>query len=177
MNLKPIQPWVNEDAPFGEIGYVADWAEPNLIITLTPEQLKRVQPMVDTAIMDLYEDRYIAIHPYERWHRLFNTRLRGLVNRWGPQLAQLIDDSGIDLRDGGDVGLKEKTINSQYPNTSLNPSEEAYASEADDHVNNRRTRLGAMAALSEFNSKDTPYQDPISAIAERMESLFSMFVY
>ena len=175
--LKPIEPWINEDAQFQDIGYESTWAKPELILTLNSEQLEKTKIMVDTAIMDLYADRYIAIHPYSRWHRLFDTRLRMLVNRWGPQLAQLMDMQGVSLTDGGSVGQKEKTVESQYPNTSLNPDKEAYASQANDHVNSRKTRLGAMQAISDFNDPNNPYQDPITAIANGMGSMFSMLVY
>lgn len=175
--LKPIRPWINEDAQFQNIGYESTWAKPELLLTLTGDQLKQVQPMIDTAIMDLYADRYIALHPYERWHRLFDTRLRMLVNRWGPQLAQLLVMKGVRLTDGGSTGQKEKTVESDYPNTSINPDKEAYASHADDHVYNRKARLGAMQAISAFNDPNNPYKDPITAIADGMGTMFSMLVY
>lgn len=175
--LKPIRPWINEDAQFQDIGYESTWAKPGLILTLNEEQLAKLQPMIDTAVMDLYADRYIALHPYSRWHRLFDTRMRMLVNRWGPQLAQLLDMKGLKLTDGGSVGQKEKTVESDYPNTSINPGKEAYASHADDHVDNRKTRLGAMQAISDFNNPSNPYQDPITAIADGMGTMFSMLVY
>lgn len=175
--LNQISPWINEDAQFQNIGYQSDWADPKLILTLTDKQLTAVTPMVDTAIMDLYADRYIAVHPYDRWHRLFNTRLRMQVNRWGPQLAQLLTMHGVQLTDGGSTGQKEKTVESDYPNTSINPDKEAYASHADDHVYNRKSRLGAMQAISAFNDPDNPYRDPIAEIAGSMDIMFSMLVY
>lgn len=177
MGLAPIQAWRNEDAPFGEIGYESTWADGKLVYTLDKDELDRFAPIIDDRMMAMYGDRYLALHPYDRWHSLFDGRMRALVNEWGPVLHNIARHAGIDITDGGDVGRKQKGVNSQFPNTALNPKDEAYASQADDLARHDHTDLGQVAGMAAFTDPDNPYKDPVQCIVEGMECMFSRLVY
>lgn len=179
MGWQPIQPipqQINETGQFRDLPY-PDWAKADLMPGLTREALTRYRPAIDARIKAMYGWRYISLHPYDRWEAMFTARLQSQVARWAPALNALAAQDGLDISDGGDVGTKAKDINSKYPQGPLDPDKESYASEGDDHVRKQRTRKGQMAAFSDFDSRQTGYRDPVTAIVDSMGVMFSRLVY
>lgn len=174
--IQPIPQQINETGQFRELPY-PDWAQLDQMPGLDKEALTQYQPAIDARLKAMYGWRYISLHPYERWAAMFSARLQSQVSRWAPALNALTKQHGLDISDGGDVGSKAKDINSKYPQGSLDPDKESYASEGDDHVRKERTRTGQMDAFAAFDDARTGYRDPITAIVDSMGVMFSRLVY
>lgn len=174
--LYEIPKWRDETAPFKYIDYQSDWYQTH-IPGLSSKALETYQPIIDTRIMLTYGMRYISVHPYEYWHQLYNAQLIKLVSQWAPILNNQSLHDGLDITEGDSEGLKAKDVTSEYPNASLDPDTEAYASSADDHVKHSRKTRGSLAATRDITDPDNPYRDPVGAIVDGMSTLFSRLVY
>ena len=174
--VRPVPERINENGWFKDMPY-PNWHEnPAELPGLAPEALKLYQPAIDGRMRKVYGWRRISLHPYERWSDMFIGRMQAQVCRWAPVLNNLTWRKGLDITDGGDTGSKAKDVNSQYPNASIDPSEEAYASQADDHVKHEHSDLGQMEGFAGFDDPKRGYRDPVTAIVDSMGVLFSRLV-
>lgn len=126
-----------------------------------------------TAIQEYFYNYYISYHPYVKWVRFFTSRLNRSVRKYYPQLMLLYsDDEEINILDGGEVGHKNKKVNSQFPQTMIQESE-AYASDASDDVGREVKTLGAIEASKAANDPENPYENVINYIINDISVCFS----
>lgn len=167
---------VYEDGLFKDLP-MPQWNQPSLIYTVDSRVMSFYEPIISQKILLEYGYQRIGVLPYERFASLFIARITSSVNRWGPILASLRDKAGFDLTDDGDSGIKEKTVHSDFPQNSIKPGEESYASDASDHVSHTSGSKGWLDAMAAFNDPENPYLDAVDAIVDSVSGCFSQLIY
>lgn len=168
---------INEDDIYKHLPYGYTWHNSGLIYAIDQETLQHFAPMLNSAITLKYGWRRIGVHPLERFYDLLNARIIELVNKYGPLIQKAFINEGVNIHDGGSIGVIEKDVNSEFPNNAINPSEESYASDSHDHVSKTHNTLGQLQANKLYNDPNNPFIEPITAILEQLNSLFSQLIY
>lgn len=176
MTMDKLTPPIDVDGLFRDLP-MPDWCRADLIYTVDSDVMVFYKPLIESKIRLEYGWQHIGVLPYERFCDLFTSRVTNAVNRWGPVLTKLRTDAGFDLTDNGDSGVKEKTVNSQFPQTAINPGEESYASDSADHVSHSMGSKAMLDAMAVYNNPDNPYMDAVASIVNSVQGCFSQLIY
>lgn len=122
-----------------------------------------------------FEDRYwlreIAITPVGVWMRRLHYKLvYDLMPKYRPLYAQLESGEFDPLQNGGKYG-KRRDINSEFPETLLSGTDEAYASSGVDSEYEEIGRDGSIAENAAIYAEQFRAVDVM--ILDELESLFS----
>ena len=86
-------------------------------------------------VCDMFVQRYwlreIAVYPLRLWTQMVVERFRETMEKYRPLYRQL--DGDIDVLQDYDNYEKSRHVYSDFPATQLNPANQDYASNADDH--------------------------------------------
>lgn len=137
------------------------------------EGFDEIVKIINDAINEYYATAYISNHPLSKWVLQATAKLNRSFRKYYPQLKMIFQDGeDINVLDGGEVGHKNKKVNSQYPQTMVQTSE-AYATDGSDDVGRNVKTLGAVEALKSINDTENPYENVINYILDDMRVCFS----
>lgn len=105
----------------------------------------------------------------------FNRIIAEEMNRLQP-LYDLLHNAELDVRSGGSVEHKERSIHSEYPQSQIKTSGQDYASTADDQEFIDNTTIGDLEALERYTDLLDRYDSLDMRIVRALAVCFNPFI-
>jgi hypothetical protein len=177
-----------------EIGFTwgrSEW--PAAVYALTPPAVAFFSPKISDSIENFFYDYFPGDLRPPRFARNLKWATIMAVNRYGPLFSALAYPSimpdgsmgtpgALNLQDNGQMGWRKQTVNSDFPQTSINPQPpDNYASDAETIAYGDQGYQSSLTGIIQaLGVEDGPqYDDAINRVLQYIDSygVFSKFMF